>query len=75
MSDLKLMIRSVYGTQARMAEQLGVSAMTVTNWVQRNPLPMLKHTKAISGTGRVTITEVVDVVLRHHYSLPERPLK
>jgi DNA-binding XRE family transcriptional regulator len=64
-NNLKAMITLCYGSQRAMAEELGVTPQTVTNWMKHDPTPMLRHSAAISGTGKVTLKELVSLVSNH----------
>lgn len=42
-NPLKKWIVHTYGSQRLLAEDIGVTSMTVTNWVTKNPEGILKH--------------------------------
>ena len=61
-------IRQNFGTSRHLAEQLGVTPQTVTNWVQSNPLQLLKHLdqiKAATGAKPEHVTKAALAQLKH----------
>tara|TARA_R110002124_G_scaffold68817_1_gene185816 strand:+ start:439 stop:600 length:162 start_codon:yes stop_codon:yes gene_type:complete len=52
-----------------MASALGVSGNTVNSWVQKNPLPLLKHSQVILKQCDTTAQELISEVLFHSEEL------
>ncbi len=48
-----------------MAQALSVTENTVSNWVLRNPYPMLKHAPRIVKDCNTTNVEIMSEVLAH----------
>lgn len=65
-NEFKSYIVRMYGSQSKMAASLSVSPNTVNNWVQKNPLPLLKHTETILKQCDTTASELVSEVLFHN---------
>lgn len=65
MSELQEYVKRMYGSQAKMATSLGVTANTVTNWLHRNPRQMLKHADKIVAQCPTTYTELTSEVMYH----------
>ncbi len=61
--EFKAYLRRLYGSQARMADELSVTPNTITNWVQRDPTPMLGHAPKIVSECDTTHTELMAEVL------------
>jgi len=59
------MITQIYGSQKAMAVELGVTPQTVTNWMHKDPTPMLKYSEKIAGTGKVSFKELAMLVQGH----------
>lgn len=62
--ELPAMIVRLYGTQRMMAKELGVTAQTVTNWVKRNPQPMMAHAYEICERG-ITFDDLSEIIRGH----------
>jgi transcriptional regulator with XRE-family HTH domain len=58
-------IRTHYGTSRAMAEELGVTPQTVSNWLRTNPLQILKHCKAIEQGRELRASVIVKAALGH----------
>ena len=59
----KSYIVRLYGSQSSMAIALKVSPNTVNNWVQKNPMPLLKHSETILKHCDTTAQELMSEVL------------
>ena len=46
-SDFKEFIGKHYGTQTRMAKELGITTATINGWIKRNPRGILKYAPEI----------------------------
>jgi|TARA_R110001632_G_scaffold7962_5_gene31295 DNA-binding XRE family transcriptional regulator len=68
-NGFKSYIVKMYGSQTRMASALGVSGNTVNSWVQKNPLPLLKHSQVILKQCDTTAQELISEVLFHSEEL------
>ena len=68
-NELPALIVRLYGNQRAMADELGVTAQTVTNWVRKDPAPLLRHAPQITATREVTFEELVEVVNTHKEAL------
>ena len=68
-NGFKSYIVKLYGTQANMATCLKVSNNTVNNWVQKNPMPLLKHSQTILKQCDTTANELISEVLFHNNNL------
>jgi len=64
-TDFKDYVRRLYGSQKKMAQALDVSQNTVTNWVKKNPYPMLNHAGAIIRDCDTTHVELNSEVIAH----------
>ena len=64
-NGFKSYIVKMYGSQSSMASALGVSGNTVNSWVQKNPLPLLKHSQTILKQCDTTAQELISEVLFH----------
>jgi len=63
--DFKKFVRRLYGSQKKMAQALSVTENTVSNWVLRNPYPMLKHAPQLVRDCNTTNVEIMSEVLAH----------
>lgn len=67
LSDL---IRRHYGAQTVLAQDLGVTDQTISNWIARTPRAILKHAKTIETAGRgITIQDLITAVDDHEKHL------
>ena len=64
-NGFKSYIVKMYGSQANMANSLNVSTNTVNNWVQKNPMPLLKYSDTILKQCDTTAHELMSEVLFH----------
>ena len=62
-------IVKMYGSQAKMASALKVSTNTVNSWVQKNPMPLLKHSQTILKQCDTTAQELMSEVLYHNENI------
>ena len=60
---MKSFITKHFGTCSACAEELGVTKMTVNNWINKNPRGMLKHAPEIVSTKNTTWTQLSGEVL------------
>lgn len=58
-------IRQHYGTSRAMADDLGVTPQTVSNWLRTNPLQILKHSKAIERSRELRANVITKAALGH----------
>lgn len=56
-------IRMHYGTSRAMADELGVTPQTVSNWLRSTPLQMLKHMRPITDSRNLKPVDVTRAVL------------
>jgi hypothetical protein len=59
---LKKWIVHTYGSQRILAEDLGVTTMTIQNWVNKNPEGLLKHVPSLrlkSPDEMMTLVEAI----------------
>lgn len=70
-TDFKDYVRRLYGSQKKMAHALDVSQNTVTNWVKKNPFPMLNHAGSIIRDCDTTHVELNSEVIAHSLHLEE----
>lgn len=60
---LHQLIKSHYGSQARFAEEIGVTQTSVSNWTTRHPSSILKYQDEILGSGhQVTRRDLISAV-------------
>lgn len=65
LSDMKKFIKKTYGSNVRMAKELGISPQTVTNWISSNPRGMLRHAPEIVANTNTTYHKLAMEVLYH----------
>jgi DNA-binding XRE family transcriptional regulator len=70
-TDFREFIGRHYGTQTRMAKDLGVTPETVRTWITKNPRGMLKHSPEIVCEKNVTASQIVWEVMHHERYLQE----
>lgn len=75
MKDLKDFIRKHFGSNANCAEQLGVTSMTVNNWINKNPRGMLKYAPEIVSIKNITWTQLSGEVLFQEDELKKHSLE
>tara|TARA_R110001599_G_scaffold133819_1_gene311426 strand:- start:59 stop:283 length:225 start_codon:yes stop_codon:yes gene_type:complete len=68
-NGFKSYIVKMYGSQAKMASALNVSTNTVNSWVQKNPMPLLKHSQTILKQCDTTAQELMSEVLYHNENI------
>jgi predicted transcriptional regulator len=68
-SDLHEFIGKHYGTQARMARDLGITPATIRGWITKNPRGILKHTPEIVKEKNVTASQLVWEVMAHESAM------
>jgi uncharacterized protein YjcR len=68
-SDFKDFIGKHYGTQRRMASELGVTPETIRSWINRNPRGILKYSPEIVKEKNVTASQIVWEVMHHERHL------
>ena len=68
-SEFKQFIRKHYGTQKRMADDLGITTAAINKWINVNPRGMLKYTPEIVKYKNVTASQVVWEVMFHEKHL------
>lgn len=68
-NGFKSYIVKMYGSQAKMASALNVSTNTVNSWVQKNPMPLLKHSQKILKQCDTTAQELMSEVLYHNENI------
>jgi predicted transcriptional regulator len=56
---MKDFIKKHYGSNVRMAQQLGITNQTVSNWLKSNPRGMLKYLPEIVKTSNTTESQVM----------------
>ena len=66
---MKEFIKKHYGSNIKMANDLGISNQTVTNWIKFNPRGMLKYLPEIVSSVDTTEREVVWEVMFHEKEL------
>ena len=62
---MKDFIKKHYGSNIKMADDLGISNQTVTNWLKSNPRGMLKYLPEIVSKVDTTERQVVWEVMLH----------
>ena len=60
---MKDFINKHFGSGLECAKELGVTKMTVNNWINKNPRGMLKHAPEIVATKNTTWTQLSGEVL------------
>tara|TARA_R110002050_G_scaffold186328_2_gene320551 strand:- start:594 stop:818 length:225 start_codon:yes stop_codon:yes gene_type:complete len=65
-NGFKSYIVKMYGSQSNMASALNVSTNTVNNWVHKNPMSLLKHSKMILEQCDTTAHELLSEVMYHN---------
>ena len=70
-SDFKEFIGKHYGTQTRMAKELGITTATINGWIKRNPRGILKYAPEIVKDKNVTASQIVWEVMHHERILSE----
>ena len=60
---MKSFILKHFGSGSSCAEELGVTKMTVNNWINKNPRGILKHAPEIVATKNTTWTQLSGEVL------------
>ncbi len=70
-SDFKEFIGKHYGTQPRMAKELGITTATINGWIKRNPRGILKYAPEIVKDKNVTASQIVWEVMHHERILSE----
>ena len=65
-------IRLNYGTSRALADELGVTPQTVSNWLRSTPLQMLKHMKPITASRDVKPVDVTKAVLGQLHHIQEQ---
>ena len=70
-SDFKEFIGTHYGTQTRMAKELGITTATINGWIKRNPRGILKYAPEIIKDKNVTASQIVWEVMHHERILSE----
>jgi len=68
-------IRTHYGTSRAMADELGVTPQTVSNWLRTNPLQILKHCKAIQASRQLRASVIVKAAMAHRQHLESHERK
>ena len=64
-NGFKSYIVKMYGSQSNMASALNVSTNTVNSWVNKNPMPVLRHSDTILRQCDTTAQELMSEVLYH----------
>ena len=62
---MKDFIKKHYGSNIKMADDLGISNQTVTNWLKSNPRGMLKYLPEIVSKVDTTERQIVWEVMLH----------
>ena len=62
---MKDFIKKHYGSNIKMAMDLGISNQTVTNWIKSNPRGMLKYLPEIVSKVDTTERQIVWEVMLH----------
>lgn len=62
---MKDFIKKHYGSNIKMANDLGISNQTVTNWIKSNPRGMLKYLPEIVSKVDTTERQIVWEVMLH----------
>ena len=62
---MKDFIKKHYGSNIKMADDLGISNQTVTNWIKSNPRGMLKYLPEIVSKVDTTERQIVWEVMLH----------
>jgi predicted transcriptional regulator len=62
-------IRKQFGTITGCAEELGVTTVTVRNWINKNPRGILKHSPEIIRDKDVTFIQLAGEVLHREHIL------
>ena len=62
---MKDFIKKHYGSNVKLADDLGISNQTVTNWIKSNPRGMLKYLPEIVSKVDTTERQVVWEVMLH----------
>ena len=62
---MKEFIKKHYGSNVKMAMDLGISNQTVTNWIKSNPRGMLKYLPEIVSKVDTTERQIVWEVMLH----------
>ena len=62
---MKDFIKKHYGSNIKLADDLGISNQTVTNWLKSNPRGMLKYLPEIVTYADTTERQVVWEVMLH----------
>lgn len=60
---MKQFIFKHFGSVSNCADELGVSKMTVNNWINKNPRGVLKHAPEIVHSKNITWTQLSGEVL------------
>lgn len=64
------LIRRHYGAQTILAQDLGVTNQTVTNWIKTRPAAIMKHAATIAASDRgITISDLLEAVEAHEKHL------
>ena len=56
---MKKFIKKHYGSNVHMAQTLGITNQTVSNWLRNNPRGMLRYLPEIVKTSNITESELV----------------
>lgn len=67
--EFKAYLSRLYGSQKAMADALEVTPNTITNWVHRNPMPMLAHAPRLITQCDTTEVELFAEVMYHKQQL------
>jgi len=62
---MKDFIKKHYGSNVKLADDLGISNQTVTNWLKSNPRGMLKYLPEIVSKVDTTERQIVWEVMLH----------
>tara|TARA_R110002111_G_scaffold17689_2_gene44060 strand:+ start:2918 stop:3127 length:210 start_codon:yes stop_codon:yes gene_type:complete len=62
---MKEFIKKHYGSNVKLADDLGISNQTVTNWIKSNPRGMLKYLPEIVSKVDTTERQIVWEVMLH----------
>jgi len=68
---MKSFIKKHFGSQKGCAEELGVTAQTVQNWITKNPRGILRHAPEIIRTKDTTWVQLEGEVLFREYEIHE----
>lgn len=60
---LKKWIVHTYGSQRILAEDLGVTTMTIQNWVNKNPEGLLKHIPSLKLKSPEMMMDLVEAIV------------